>query len=131
MSLTTLVKRLQNIMRNDEGINDDAQRIEQIVWLLFLKIYDAKEAEWEFMDDGFESIIPEPLRWRNWAVDHKDGEALTGNALLDFVNNSLFPTLKNLEINEFTPRRKRIVRDAFEDNNFMKKACCWAADQRH
>lgn len=122
MSLTTLVKRLQNIMRNDEGINGDAQRIEQIVWLLFLKIYDAKEAEWEFMDDGFESIIPEPLRWRNWAVDHKDGEALTGNALLDFVNNSLFPTLKNLEINEFTPRRKRIVRDAFEDNNnFMKK----------
>ena len=69
-------------MRNDAGISGDAQRIEQIVWMLFLKIYDAKEEAWEFHDDDFESIIPEEYRWRNWAVDEKDGEAKTGEALL-------------------------------------------------
>ena len=87
MSLSTFVKSLQNIMRNDEGINGDAQCIEQIVWLLFLKIYDAKEEEWEFMDSAYRSIIPEKLRWRSWAVDKKDGKALTGDALLNFGNN--------------------------------------------
>lgn len=123
MSLSTIVKRLQNIMRNDTGINGDAQRIEQIVWLLFLKIYDAKEAEWEFLatDPPFRSVIPERLRWRNWAVDRADGQAMTGDALLRFVNNDLFPTLKNLPLDENAPRRQRIVRAAFEDNNnYMK-----------
>ena len=77
MSLNNLVKRLQDIMRNDAGINGDAQRIEQMVWILFLKVYDAKEEIWEFYDENYTSIIPEELRWRNWAVDHKDGKALT------------------------------------------------------
>lgn len=122
MSLSTFVKSLQNIMRNDEGINGDAQRIEQIVWLLFLKIYDAKEKEWEFMDSAYRSIIPEKLRWRSWAVDNKDGKALTGDALLNFVNNELFPGLRDLPLDETSSRRQRIVRAAFEDNNnFMKK----------
>ncbi len=122
MSLSTFVKSLQNIMRNDEGINGDAQRIEQIVWLLFLKIYDAKEQEWEFMDSAYRSIIPEKLRWRSWAVDKKDGKALTGDALLNFVNNELFPGLRDLPLDETSSRRQRIVRAAFEDNNnFMKK----------
>lgn len=122
MSLSTFVKSLQNIMRNDEGINGDAQRIEQIVWLLFLKIYDAKEEEWEFMDSAYRSIIPEKLRWRSWAVDKKDGKALTGDALLNFVNNELFPSLRDLPLDETSSRRQRIVRAAFEDNNnFMKK----------
>lgn len=122
MSLSTFVKSLQNIMRNDEGINGDAQRIEQIVWLLFLKIYDAKEQEWEFMDSAYRSIIPEKLRWRSWAVDKKDGKALTGDALLNFVNNKLFPGLRDLPLDETSSRRQRIVRAAFEDNNnFMKK----------
>ena len=89
MSLNNLVKRLQDIMRNDAGINGDAQRIEQMVWILFLKVYDAKEEIWEFYDENYTSIIPEELRWRNWAVDHKDGKALTGDALLDFVNGKL------------------------------------------
>lgn len=121
MSLSNFVKRLQNIMWNDAGINGDAQRIEQMVWILFLKIYDAKEEDWEFYDDHYQSIIPEELRWRNWAVDHKDGKALTGNALLDFVNNKLFPTLKNIEITEETKMNQIIVRTAFEDNNnYMK-----------
>lgn len=121
MSLNNLVKRLQDIMRNDAGINGDAQRIEQMVWILFLKVYDAKEEIWEFYDENYTSIIPEELRWRNWAVDHKDGKALTGDALLDFVNGKLFPTLKAIEIDENTPMSQIIVRTAFEDNNnYMK-----------
>ena len=82
MGINNFVKTIQNIMRGDSGINGDAQRIEQMTWLLFLKVYDAKEEDWEFHDDNYESIIPEELRWRNWAVDHKDGKALTGQSLL-------------------------------------------------
>ena len=96
MAISNLVKRIQDVMRNDSGVNGDAQRIEQIVWILFLKIYDAKEEAWELIYDNYRSIIPDQLKWREWAVDHKDGQALTGDALLDFVNNTLFPTLKNL-----------------------------------
>jgi len=108
-------------MRNDSGVNGDAQRIEQIVWILFLKIYDAKEEMWEFHEESYQSIIPEGLKWRDWAVDEKDGEALTGDSLLDFVNNTLFPTLKNLEIDDTTPIRQVVVRYAFEDaNNYQK-----------
>ncbi|MDR5658549.1 class I SAM-dependent DNA methyltransferase [Serpentinicella sp. ANB-PHB4] len=121
MAINNFVKRIQDVMRNDSGVNGDAQRIEQIVWVLFLKIYDAKEEMWEFHDDNYVSIIPEGLKWRDWAVDKKDGEALTGDALLDFVNNKLFPTLKNLEIDEETPMSQVIVRYAFEDaNNYQK-----------
>ena len=121
MSLGNIVKRLQDIMRQDPGINGDAQRIEQMVWILFLKVYDAKEEVWEFMQSDYTSIIPEPLRWRNWAVDHKDGNALTGEKLLNFVNNELFPQLKNIEIDENTPMNQIIVQRAFEDNNnYMK-----------
>ncbi len=121
MAINNFVKRIQDVMRNDSGVNGDAQRIEQIVWLLFLKIYDAKEETWEFHDDNYTSIIPEGLKWRDWAVDEKDGKALTGDALLDFVNNTLFPTLKNLEIDEETPMNQVIVKYAFEDaNNYQK-----------
>lgn len=121
MSIGSFIKTLQNIMRGDSGINGDAQRIEQMTWLLFLKVYDAKEGDWEFHNDNYESIIPEELRWRNWAVDHKDGKALTGQALLDFVNIKLFPTLKELKITENTPIKKAIVRAVFEDSNqYMK-----------
>lgn len=121
MSLNNFVKKLQDIMRNDAGINGDAQRIEQIVWILFLKVYDSKEQTWEVYDDNYISIIPEELRWRNWATDNKDGKALTGEALLNFVNGTLFPQLKNVPIDENTPMNKIIVRTAFEDNNnYMK-----------
>ncbi|MBR3669633.1 MAG: SAM-dependent DNA methyltransferase, partial [Fibrobacter sp.] len=121
MSVNNLVKRLQNEMRGDAGINGDAQRIEQMVWMFFLKVYDAQEEIWECTKDKYKSIIPEKMRWRNWAVDEKDGKALTGDALLAFVNNELFPTLKNLPVNENTPRGKAIVRMVFEDlNQYMK-----------
>ena len=120
-NLSSFVKRIRDIMRNDAGINGDAQRIEQIAWLLFLKVYDAREEDWEFEDDHYVSIIPEKLRWRNWARKEKQNEALTGDQLLDFINNSLFPQLKALEVTPQTPIRQAIVRTTFEDaNNYMK-----------
>ena len=120
-NLSSFVKRIRDVMRNDAGINGDAQRIEQIAWMLFLKVYDAKEEDWEFEDEKYESIIPEELRWRNWAHTENQGDGLTGDKLLNFVNNKLFPTLKNLEISPATPIRQSIVRTTFEDaNNYMK-----------
>ena len=121
MGINNFVKTIQNIMRGDSGINGDAQRIEQMTCLLFLKVYDTKEEDWEFHDDNYESIIPEELRWRNWAVDHKDGKAMTGQSLLDFVNIKLFPALKGLKVTENTPIKKSIVKAVFEDSNqYMK-----------
>ena len=84
------IKRIRDIMRMDAGINGDAQRIEQMVWMLFLKVYDAKEDDWELNEDNYESIIPEELRWRNWAKPDESGKAMTGDKLLDFVNTVLF-----------------------------------------
>lgn len=121
MALNNFVKSIRNIMRNDAGINGDAQRIEQIAWMLFLKIYDEKENDWEFYEENYQSFIPEECRWRSWAKDEGDGNALTADALLGFVNNTLFPTLKSLEVTPETPVRSRIVRTTFEDaNQYMK-----------
>ena len=120
-NLSGFVKRLRDIMRNDAGINGDAQRIEQIAWMLFLKVYDAKEQDWEWDDEDYQSIIPEECRWQNWAHDDKSGTALTGDKLLDFVNNKLFPTLKNLPVDASTPIKKAVVQTTFADaNNYMK-----------
>ena len=120
-SISSFVKRVRDIMRNDAGINGDAQRIEQIAWMLFLKVYDAKEEDWEVSDDNYTSIIPEPCRWQSWAHDDHSGHALTGDKLLDFVNNTLFPTLKGLEVTPQTPIKKAVVKTTFEDaNQYMK-----------
>ena len=122
-------------MRNDAGINGDAQRIEQIAWMLFLKVYDAKEQDWEFNEENYTSIIPEQCRWQNWAYDDKSGSAMTGDKLLDFVNNTLFPVLKGKDIKDSegnvliegvkvtaaTPIKKAIVQTTFADaNQYMK-----------
>ena len=135
MSLSNFVKRLRDIMRNDAGINGDAQRIEQIAWMLFLKVYDAKEQDWDMNEDNYQSIIPEECRWANWAVDDKSGNAMTGDTLMNFVNNTLFPVLKGQDILDGsgnvkikgivttpeTPIKKSIVKTTFEDaNNYMK-----------
>lgn len=118
--MSNFVKRVRDIMRNDAGINGDAQRIEQIAWMLFLKVYDAKEQDWEWDEEDYQSIIPEKCRWRNWGHD-EDGKGMTGDILLDFVNNTLFPTLKNLPVNADTPIKKAIVQTTFADaNNYMK-----------
>ncbi len=120
-NLSGFVKRLRDIMRNDAGINGDAQRIEQIAWMLFLKVYDAKEQDWEFDDEDYASIIPDECRWANWAHDDRSGTAMTGERLLDFVNNTLFPTLKKLPVDASTPIKKAIVQTTFADaNNYMK-----------
>ena len=120
-NLSGFIKRLRDIMRNDAGINGDAQRIEQITWMLFLKVYDAKESDWEMNEDDYTSIIPNECRWINWAHDDKTGLALTGDDLLNFVNNTLFPTLKNLVVTRETPIKKAIVQTVFQDaNNYMK-----------
>lgn len=120
MNIGTMIKRLQDIMRQDAGINGDAQRIEQIVWMLFLKLYDAKESEWEIVEDNYVSIIPEEYRWRNWAIDNKDGKAITGDEMTNFIIQ-LFSTLKDLEVNENTDVRGRLVKEVFTDlNNYMK-----------
>ncbi len=120
-NLSGFVKRIRDIMRNDAGINGDAQRIEQIAWMLFLKVYAAKEQDWEWDDEGYMSIIPNECRWSNWAADDKSGSAMTGDQLLDFVNNILFPTLKKLPVDVSTPIKKAIVQTTFADaNNYMK-----------
>lgn len=125
MAVNNIIKRIQNIMRSDAGINGDAQRIEQMTWMFFLKVYDTQEETWEYKaykeKKEYKSIIPEELRWRNWAVDKKDGNAMTGEVLLQFVNEKLFPTLKSLPISAGTPRAKAIVQETFADlNQYMK-----------
>jgi type I restriction enzyme M protein len=119
-NLGAFVKRFRDITRTDAGINGDAQRIEQLTWMLFLNVYDAMEDVWEISEDSYQSIIPEECRWRNWA-DTNNEKGLKGDELLGFVNNKLFPTLQKLEIPYGCPRKKSLVRDVFADiHNYMK-----------
>jgi len=105
-------------MRKDAGIDGDAQRLGQLSWLLFLKIFDAQEEELEFEQDNYRLPIPERLLWRNWAAN---AEGITGDALLDFVNDDLFDTLKNLPVNVKVNPRGFVVKEAFSDAfNYMK-----------
>ena len=140
MAVGNLVKRLQDIMRKDAGINGDAQRIEQMVWLFFLKVYDAAEEDWELdaldHNEVFKSIIPEELRWRNWAPSRDEegklkSDFLTAQPLLDFINEKLFRVLKGedsldgsikgIQVTRETARHKAVVRDVFgEVNQYMK-----------
>ncbi|WP_417474795.1 N-6 DNA methylase [Luteimonas mephitis] len=117
MSIGTTIKSIQDIMRKDVGVDGDAQRIGQLVWMLFLKIYDDRESEWELLDDGFKSVLPKHLRWRNWAADP---EGMTGDELKDFIDNTLFPKLQNLSPRGDDPRGY-MIRSVFEDAyNYMK-----------
>ena len=115
MTLRNLVKSIQDVMRKDVGVDGDAQRLSQLVWLFFLKIIDDQDEALEFTRDDYASPIPEHLQWRNWAADP---EGITGDDLLDFINDQLFPTLKELPR---TNARARVVRSVFEDAyNYMK-----------
>lgn len=117
-SITSVIKSIQDIMRKDAGIDGDAQRLGQLSWLLFLKIFDAQEEELEFEQDNYRLPIPERLLWRNWAAN---AEGITGDALLDFVNDDLFDTLKNLPVNVKVNPRGFVVKEAFSDAfNYMK-----------
>ncbi len=105
-------------MRKDAGVDGDAQRISQMVWMIFLKVFDAMEEEREAEDDKYKSPLPEEIRWRNWAVNP---EGMTGEELLDFINNKLFKTLKNLKLDEKSDQRGYIIKQVFEDAyNYMK-----------
>lgn len=118
MSISTTIKSIQDIMRQDTGVDGDAQRISQLVWMLFLKIYDDKEQEYELLDDNYTSPIPERLRWRSWAADQ---EGMTGDELLEFINNDLFKTLKDLNFSPDDDPRGFVVKEVFEDAyNYMK-----------
>ena len=120
MSLGNFIKRFRDITRNDAGVNGDAQRIEQLTWMLFLKIYDDMEREKELLSDSYESIVPQGFHWREWA-DTANDKALKGDELLAFVDTKLFPTLKGLEIPPGCPRFQSVVKTVFEDiHNYMK-----------
>ena len=96
-NIAGIIKTLQNIMRKDAGVSGDAQRIEQLGWMITLKILDDKDAEMELLNDDFVSVIPEKLRWRAWAGN---SEGITGDAMKDFVDNELFPGLQNLDVSD-------------------------------
>jgi type I restriction enzyme M protein len=115
--ISTTIKAIQDIMRQDAGVDGDAQRISQMVWMIFLKVYDDKEKEWELVDEKYKPTIPEKYRWRNWASDK---EGITGDKLLDFIND-MFKDLKNLNVSRDDDPKGFIVREVFEDSyNYMK-----------
>ena len=118
MSLQNLVKSIQNIMRKDMGVNGDAQRIEQLGWIFFLKIFSDKEFENHIVKKDYRSSIPKKYLWQNWA---NNPEGITGDELLNFINNDLFPKLKGLSANIQTNPRGVIIKEVFQDsNNYMK-----------
>lgn len=114
--ITTNIKSIRDIMRKDTGVDGDAQRISQMVWMLFMKIFADKEEEWEITLDNYQSPIPEKLKWQTWAADD---EGLTGDQLIEFIDGELFPALKELDttVND----QAKIIKSVFEDTyNFMK-----------
>jgi type I restriction enzyme M protein len=112
-----IIKAIQNIMRKDAGVDGDAQRLSQLVWMLFLKIFDDREKNQEYIDPAYRSPIPERFRWRAWA---SNAEGMTGTDLYDFIDKELFPALKNLSVSDpHSPAG--IVRNVFSDSyNYMK-----------
>ena len=120
-NISGVIKSLRDIMWQDTGLNGDAQRIEQLGWMLFLKIFSDKDKELELMDENYTSPIPDKFHWvktkGNWAGDD---EGMTGDELLEFVDRQLFPALRNLDVSTGN-RRALIVREVFEgNNNYMK-----------
>ena len=108
-NLTPVIKSIQDIMRKDVGVDGDAQRIGQLVWMLFLKIFDDREMEWELLDDNYTSPLPEQYRWRNWAANP---EGMTGDELTLFIDHpteGLFAKLKKLQAPQ-SPQRAALVR---------------------
>lgn len=118
MSISSVIKSLQDIMRKDAGVDGDAQRLGQLSWLLFLKIFDAQEEALELEQDNYQYPIPQRYLWRTWAAN---AEGITGDSLLEFVNDDLFPALKNLTAPIDKNPRGFVVRQAFSDAyNYMK-----------
>jgi len=122
MTLTNFVKSVQDIMRMDAGVDGDAQRISQLTWMLFLKIFDTKEQEEWSIEDEYENkgpFVPERYQWSNWA-GIRQAERMSSDELMEFVEE-MFKELKTMTVDEYTDKRKVLVRDVFEDsNNYMK-----------
>ena len=117
MSISSTIKSIQDVMRKDVGIDGDAQRLSQLVWMLFLKIFDDRETQWELLQDNYKSPLLEKYRWRNWA---SNPEGLTGDSLKHFVDNEMFPALQTLEI-KGDNQQAHVIRSVFEDAyNYMK-----------
>jgi len=117
VNISGIIKSIQNIMRQDKGLNGDAQRIEQLGWMIFLKIFDDKDLEMKLLQEDYVSPISTELQWHNWA---SDDEGITGDALLDFINNQLFAQLKTLP-SASTNKRALLIKEVFEgNNNYMK-----------
>jgi len=114
-NISSVIKSIRDIMREDRGVSGDGQRIEQLAWMLFLKIFDDKDKDVELVNDKYKSPIPKKFQWRNWAAD---SEGMTGDELSKFVDQGLFPALRELKP---TTKRAYLVREAFEgNNNYMK-----------
>ena len=125
MNLSSTIKSIQDIMRKDDGVDGDAQRLGQLTWMLFLKVFDQREEEWEDDNAKYQSPIPTPFRWRNWAGYKADAQGkkqpqIAPQELIGFVNNQLFPALKE-NIDAGKSPQHQVVRQVFEDaNNYMK-----------
>jgi type I restriction enzyme M protein len=116
-NIQNTIKNIQNTMRKDAGVDGDAQRLSQLVWMLFLKIIDDREMNQELIDPNFISPIPEEYRWRTWA---KDREGLTGDDLFVFVDDKLFPELRNISISNQNSTAQ-LIKNVFSDTyNYMK-----------
>ena len=119
-NISSIIKNVRKIMRQDRGVSGDAQRLEQLGWLLFLKILDDKDQELELIRDRYKSVIPEKFQWRNWATD---AEGITGEELILFIDHptdGLFATLKNLKA-PHAAQRAALVKEVFDgSNNYMK-----------
>ncbi len=116
-NIGSIIKSIRDIFRKDPGLSGDAQRIEQLGWMIFLKLFDDKDLEKELMNSNYKSPIPKDLQWRSWAADD---EGITGDALIQFVNNELFQKLKNLNISA-DDKLGIIIRNIFDGtNNYMK-----------
>jgi len=116
-NIGNIIKTLQNIMRKDPGVSGDAQRIEQLGWMISLKILDDKDKELELLNDNYVSPMPKELQWRNWAADD---EGMTGEELKNFIDGKLIPKLKNLDVSSGN-KRALIIREIFDGtNNYMK-----------
>ena len=119
MSVRAIVKSIQDVMRQDTGVDGDAQRISQLCWMFFLKIIDDQDQELEMLSADYRSPIPKKYQWRAWAAD---AEGITGDELLAFVNGELFPALKNLATSNKAGDRRRVVKDVFATFKHLRRS---------
>ena len=118
MNLDNKIKNIRNHMRVDAGVGGDAQRIEQLSWMLFCKFFDSIEEVFSVTEENYKISIPEDILWRNWA---SDPEGITGDELVDFIQNKLFKEVNNMNVNSYDNPRALIFNNAMSGiNNYMK-----------